>query len=66
MFSLTPKEILLDLLSAGGLKRVFSGADFVEALLDSRIWLPQFDNRPTDEEAAISIGEQIINLRTIF
>ncbi|XP_065072021.1 uncharacterized protein LOC135696529 isoform X2 [Rhopilema esculentum] len=61
MFSLTPKEILLDLLSAGGLKRVFSGADFVNSLLDSKIWLPQFDNRPTDEEAAISIGNELLN-----
>ena len=44
--------------SSGALRRVFTGADFVRALLTNRFWIEMLpgDEAQSDLEKAISIG----------
>ena len=63
MASLSAKEILLDMRSSAGLARVFSGADFVQTLLNNDVWLQElaisFGIRDIldDREIAVRIGK---------
>ena len=57
--TITMKEVLLDMRSTGALKRVFTGAEFVEALLANNLWIQQFgvDESQNDFENAIALGK---------
>ena len=63
MANLSAKEILLDMRSSAGLSRVFSGADFVQTLLNNDVWLQElaisFGIRDIldDREIAVRIGK---------
>lgn len=53
--------------SRGALKRVFTGEDFVQVLLENRSWLNQFkvDESQDDLKKAIAIGT-CVHMREIL
>jgi len=65
--AITFKDLLYDMRSSGILQRTFTGAEFVQALVNNRFWLDLLGRRRTlsDLQHAMSIGDELLRMEMI-